>query len=93
MNHDSYFVLVLPSVHFVLKVEKEALQQGIPVELIPTPRQISSDCGMAVKFHEESLEWVLGMMANAPMPAGSLYRQNPHDFEFLGLTGKSGMEA
>ena len=55
MNKDRYYVLILPSVHFVLKVENEAMAQGVPVELIPTPRRISSDCGMAVKFQQESL--------------------------------------
>jgi hypothetical protein len=90
MSKDRYYVLTLPSVHFVLKVEQEALVQSVPVELIPTPRTISSDCGMAVKFHEESLEWLLRLMAQTAMPAGRLYRRMEDDFEFLGPTGESG---
>ncbi|MBP8912093.1 MAG: DUF3343 domain-containing protein [Phycisphaerae bacterium] len=90
MSNDRYYVLILPSVHFVLKLEKEALAQGIPVELIPTPRQISSDCGMTIKFYEESLDWLFGMMAQSSMPAGRLYRRKGNAFDYLGLTGKSG---
>ena len=90
MSKDMYYVLTLPSVHFVLKVENEAMAQGVPVELIPTPRRISSDCGMAVKFHQESLEWTLRLMAQTSMPAGRLYRRREDDFDFLGATGESG---
>lgn len=90
MNNSRYYVLILPSVHFVLKVESEAMAQGVPVELIPTPRKISSDCGMAVKYHQESLEWILRLMAQASMPVGRLYRRVEDDFEFIGSTGESG---
>ena len=90
MSKDRYYVLILPSVHFVLKVENEAMAQGVPVELIPTPRRISSDCGMAVKFQQESLEWILSLMAQTSMPAGRLYRRMEDDFESLGAAGESG---
>lgn len=89
MRDGIHYALILPSVHYVLKVETEALEQGIPVELIPTPRQISSDCGMAVKFYEESLERLLGLTAKLSMPAGRVYRWSGDAFEFLVLTGKS----
>jgi len=89
VRDDVYYALILPSVHYVLKVEKEALEQGVAVELIPTPRQISSDCGMAVKFYEESLDRLLELTARISMPAGRLYRRNGDAFDFLGLTGKS----
>ena len=89
MNKDRYYVLILPSVHFVLKVENEAVAQGVPVELIPTPRKISSDCGMAVKFYEESLGWLLRLMAQTSMPAGRLYQCREDDFEFMGAVGES----
>ena len=44
MTEEAAYVLILPSIHFVLKVEKEAKARGLPIELIPTPRQISTDC-------------------------------------------------
>ncbi|WP_456434510.1 DUF3343 domain-containing protein [Thermosulfuriphilus sp.] len=44
------FAAVFPSIHHVLKAEKVLKSQGIPVELVPIPREISSDCGMALSF-------------------------------------------
>ena len=87
VNRKTWYALIFPSVHSVLKVEKEALAQGIPVELIPTPRQISSDCGMAVKLHEESLGWLLETMARLSMPEGRLYRRKGDAFEDMGSAG------
>jgi hypothetical protein len=37
----------------VFRAEKILLKAGIPGKLIPTPRELSSDCGIALQF-----EWV-----------------------------------
>ncbi|HSW59124.1 MAG TPA: DUF3343 domain-containing protein [Dehalococcoidales bacterium] len=37
----------------VMQAEKAFLKAGLKIKLIPTPRQFSSDCGIAVRF-----EWV-----------------------------------
>lgn len=82
---EGFYILILPSIHFVMKVEKDALAAGVAVELVPTPRQISSDCGMAVKFQGRGLDWVLREMKNAGMPEGLLYRSGEEgNLEFLG---------
>ena len=49
-------VLILPGVSHVLKFEKLAQEKSVQMALIPTPREISSDCGMAVLFHRGELE-------------------------------------
>lgn len=41
-------ILIYPSIHYVLKAEKVLKQEAIPCELIPMPREIRSDCGMAL---------------------------------------------
>ncbi|MFH1148206.1 MAG: DUF3343 domain-containing protein [Pseudomonadota bacterium] len=41
-------VFVFDSIHHVLKAEKFIKKSGLACELIPVPRQISSDCGMAL---------------------------------------------
>jgi len=84
---ESFFILALPSIHYIMKLEKEALSQGIPVDLIPTPRQISSDCGMVVKIPEQSLEKMLQLANSQGMPAGKLYRFQKPGYEFVQITG------
>jgi len=42
------FVLVFESIHDAMAAEKAVLAEGIRAELVPTPRDLSSDCGMAL---------------------------------------------
>lgn len=48
-----YAVLLLPTVSHALLSEKVAKVKGIQCKLIPTPREISSDCGMVLRFPQE----------------------------------------
>ena len=43
-------VLLFKSVHQVMKAEKLLKGKGFTVDLIPVPREISSDCGVAVEL-------------------------------------------
>ena len=52
-------VLLFESVHRVMKAEKILKEKGIEVDLIPVPREISSDCGVAVELTKESEEKAL----------------------------------
>jgi hypothetical protein len=42
-----------------MKAEKILKEKGIEVDLIPVPREISSDCGVAVELTKESEEKAL----------------------------------
>jgi hypothetical protein len=43
------YVFLFDSVHRVIKAEKLLKGKGIKVDLIPVPREINSDCGVAVE--------------------------------------------
>lgn len=43
-------IITFPSVHYALKAEKLLRGEGIPVAAINTPRHISSDCGICLRF-------------------------------------------
>jgi hypothetical protein len=43
-------VVLVPSVSYALRAEKALVDAGLAVKLIPTPRQLSSDCGTAIRF-------------------------------------------
>jgi hypothetical protein len=46
----NYGVVLLHNTSSVMRAEKVLQKNGIAVKLIPTPREFSSDCGMAVRF-------------------------------------------
>jgi len=43
-------VAVLETIHYVIKGEKILRREGLTIDVIPVPREISSDCGMALEF-------------------------------------------
>ena len=66
-------ILVLPNISQVLMVEKLAQENAIPIDLIPTPREISSDCGMAALFFEEDLEQIKRLLDESSLTEGRFF--------------------
>jgi len=48
-----FCVALLPSVSHVLRAEKILQKEGIVVKLIPVPKEISTDCGVCLRFAPE----------------------------------------
>ena len=44
-------VMLFESIHNVMGAEQQLKNAGMWCDLIPTPRQLSSECGMAVAIH------------------------------------------
>ena len=47
-------VFLFESVHRVMRAEKLLKEKGIKMDLIPVPREISSDCGVAIELSADS---------------------------------------
>ena len=43
-------VVLFASTHFAIRAEKIAKEKGLDVKLVPVPRQLSSDCGVCLRF-------------------------------------------
>jgi hypothetical protein len=50
------FILLFRSIHDVLRAEKMLKKQGVPHELVPVPRNLSSDCGMCIRLDSDATE-------------------------------------
>jgi hypothetical protein len=60
-----YGVVLFHTTSAALRAEKLLQRAGLTVKLIPTPREFSSDCGMALRFPWAQLE-----QARAALAAG-----------------------
>jgi len=49
MPDTDYAVVLFHSTQAAIKAERVLLRQGFSVKMIPTPRQLSSSCGTAVR--------------------------------------------
>ena len=57
-----YGVVLFHTTSAVMRAEKLLIKQGYSIKLIPTPRQFSSDCGIALRLdwaHREQVKSVL----------------------------------
>ena len=59
-----YGVLLAHTTSAALRAEKVLKRAGLTVKLIPTPREFSSDCGMAVRF-----DWAQSALAQEALAA------------------------
>jgi hypothetical protein len=59
-------IIVFESITRLLKVEKLFKSKNIEYEIIPTPREISSDCGSAMRIENE-FEVQLGVILKENM--------------------------
>jgi hypothetical protein len=49
-------VFLFSSIHHVMRAEKLLKGKGIKIDLVPVPREISSDCGVAIELSVDSEE-------------------------------------
>lgn len=50
MTQEPFFVILFDSVSSTLLAEKLLKKQGVPFKIIPIPKNISSDCGVCIRF-------------------------------------------
>lgn len=68
-------VLILASIHFVLKAEERLKAAGVLHDVIPVPRRLGSDCGMAIAFATRDLTAVRTVLKKAAIAIARLYRK------------------
>jgi hypothetical protein len=65
---------IFDSIHYVIKGEKTLKDAGLPINVIPVPREISSDCGMALEFSCEDRDRVERTLAETDVTMVGIYR-------------------
>lgn len=56
-----------------IRAEKVLLKNGLEVKLIPTPRELSSDCGIALRFDWDQAETVSALLAAAGVEIAGIH--------------------
>jgi len=67
-------VILFDSIHHVVAAEKVLKERGVWIDLVPVPRVLSADCGMAIAFHPADLDLVLSHLCEAPLRWGEIHR-------------------
>ena len=70
MVNDGEYVAIFNSIHRVMKAEKTLKELRLPILLIPVPRALASDCGLALRYaaaDREAVEQALTAAGLAPV--------------------------
>ena len=75
MVKDKDLVAIFNSIHRVLKAEKLLKEADVDFLLIPVPRQLSSDCGLALRISPEHRQAVFAVLKANDLEPVELYRK------------------
>lgn len=71
MKH--YGVVLFHSTAHAIRGETVLKRAGLRIKMIPTPRQLSSDCGMALRFARADAERVAQTLAAKNVPINGIH--------------------
>ena len=74
---------IFHSVHRVMKAEKILNGQKLDILLIPVPRQLSADCGMAIRYPCDIHTEVQQALAENRLPAAEIWLMRSGKYQFL----------
>jgi hypothetical protein len=80
MVRENDFIAVFHSIHRVMKAEKILKGAGVPIQLLPAPRQITSDCGLALRYRPEDAEQVKEILVGQGLPPAEIYQYQDGKF-------------
>jgi hypothetical protein len=71
---NAFGVILFHTNSSALRAEKILLKNGLRVKLIPTPREFSSDCGVALRFNGIDESRVQELLTSANVETASFHK-------------------
>lgn len=87
MVREGDYVAIFNSIHRVMEAEKLLKERRLSILLIPAPRALAADCGLAIRYAEEVRSEVEAVLAQAGLLPRELYKKNGE--EFVKIEGES----
>ena len=75
MVKENDFVAIFHSIHRVLKAEKILKSAKVDFLLIPVPRQLTADCGLALRFTADVKDELLAVLAKENLAPVELHQR------------------
>lgn len=84
MIKDGDYVAIFNSIHRVMEAERLLKDKQLKILLIPAPRTLAADCGLAIRYADDVRGEVEGALAEAGLLPRELYRKNGNSFDKIG---------
>ena len=80
MVNEGEYVAIFNSVHRVMKAEKLLKGDKLPMLLIPAPRALSSDCGLAIRYAASDRLRIETLLSGAALLPEEIYCKSGDHF-------------
>lgn len=75
MIQNCQHLAVFNSAHRVMKAENILKRRGLEILLIPAPRALSTDCGLAIRYNSDLNDAVLQTLTSEELLPSIIYRK------------------
>lgn len=76
MKKETYYVVTFESTNHAIKGEKLLKELGVDFKTIPTPREITSSCGLSIRFDLRLLNTVKSIVEDDKLSIKGIYKIN-----------------
>ena len=73
MSDTKFAVILVYSTSHAMRIERILIAANIQCKLIPVPRQLSSDCGVCVRFYQDDKEKVMQKVVEAQVEIQGIF--------------------
>ncbi len=81
MVRDGDYVAIFNNIHRVMKAEKILKEKRLDMLLIPAPRTLRSDCGLAIRYSGVDREMIEKVLAEADLLPEEIFRKSGEEFK------------
>lgn len=81
MVKDGDYVAIFNSIHRVMEAERLLKGKHLKMLLIPAPRALAADCGLAIRYSEDVRRELEEALAEAGLLPQDLYRKSGEAFD------------
>jgi hypothetical protein len=70
---NDYYVAVFDSTHYALKFEKVIRENGLKINIMPVPREITASCGISAKLETDEIEKIKALAVQENLKTAGYY--------------------
>lgn len=74
MKREDFGVVTFESTSHAIKGEKVLKEENIKIKTIPTPREITSSCGLSIRFKLEDLDTIKNTIKSNNLAINGIYK-------------------
>lgn len=81
LSVDKYCLATFGTTHHALHAEKVLAENNLPFIIIPTPKEISAGCGLAIRFFCDHYDNIVNKLAENNIPVNQFYEAENSRFK------------